>query len=363
MTSTLTLKHLVLLGIGPSHLRLLQSLARQRPADLNVTLVSPHTRRIEPALLPAFVAGHHPLDACCAPLEPLIRASGARHLLAHPVALDAGEQTVTLSNGDALHYQVLGLDAEPVPDRERVEAAMPGAREHALFVHPLEAFVQLWPRLAAMARERALQVAVVGGDTRAAELALAAAHALSRPHGSRITLITGGGPPAAEAPPALQPHLAAAFRRLAVTVLRDHCTAFVPGEVHMGSGARLLCDAPILAIEDNRPRWLGGSGLALDADGRIERHPSGQSTSHPAVFAAAPHPDPAADAALANNLRAALYGQPLRELPRAPDAVRWIAADGRRALVASGPLSAAGRLVWAWKDRRDRQRLRDLSAP
>ena len=73
---------------------------------------------------------------------------------------DATGRRVQLSSGDALPYDVLSVNVEPVVPREKIEEQMPGARRNALFTRPLENFVQLWPQLQSLAQERALQVAV-----------------------------------------------------------------------------------------------------------------------------------------------------------------------------------------------------------
>ena len=79
------------------------------------------------------------------------------------MALDANAQTVTLANGDTLAYDWLSLNTGPVMDRASLESLMPGARDHALFVRPIESFAQLWPRMIEKARAQKVPLAVVGG--------------------------------------------------------------------------------------------------------------------------------------------------------------------------------------------------------
>ena len=161
-------KHLVLLGAGRAHMQVLGSLARQGSGNLAITLVAPHPYYIESAMLAAYVAGDCALDELRLPIDRLVERSGAVFVPAHVIALDPDGRRVQLSSGDALPYDVLSINLEPAVERERIEQAMPGARANALFTHPLEAFVQLWPQLRALAAQRALQVAVVGDDVSAA---------------------------------------------------------------------------------------------------------------------------------------------------------------------------------------------------
>jgi len=157
------------------------------------------------------------------------------------------------------------------------------------------------------------------------------------------------------------------LRERGITVLQELCVAIEAGHVRLGNGARVACDAPVLAFGTSAPRWLGSSGLALDVQGFIATGRTLQSTSHPQVFAAgdvasradAPRPRSGVYAVragppLAHNLRRAVGGGDLRPYrPQARSLNLLSSADGR-ALLAWGPWSAYGRWVWRWKDRIDR---------
>ncbi len=118
--------------------------------------------------------------------------------------LDPVGRMVQLSSGHTLSYDVLAVNLEPLIDRAAVEAELPGARQNAMFMHPLEGFGQLWPQLEAMAQQQPMHVAIIGHDLHAAELAMCAAQGLWEPQGSRVSLLTHGLAPFADAPPRLQ---------------------------------------------------------------------------------------------------------------------------------------------------------------
>ena len=260
MTVNPSRKHLVLLGAGRAHLQVLKSLAQQGSANMSVTLVSPHPYYIESCMLPAHVAGDYALEDLRIPLDRLVEASGAAFVPAHVIALDATGRRVQLSSGDALPYDVLSVNVEPVVPREQIEEQMPGARRNALFTRPLENFVQLWPQLQSLAQERALQVAVVGDDVPAIELAMAVAHALAAPHGSRVSLVAGDAPLLADQP-TLQRRVLARLKALNITVLQDRCVGMDGRALQLASGATLMCDAPLLAGGAATPAWLRDAGL------------------------------------------------------------------------------------------------------
>ena len=382
-------RRLLLLGGGLAHLHLLASLRQQPLPGVQVTLVTPQPRLVHAGMLAGFVAGQHALAECTTLLEPLVQQSGARWLAARAVKLDAPANALLLDDGTTLKFDWLSLCQEPMQDRDALERALPGAREHGLFVRPLHAFCALWPRVPELAAAKALRVAVIGGwggaevgapigtemvdadasSGLAVELALAIRHRLP---GSAVTLVTGGALLAHGCPPTLQKRLAQALRQRNVTVLADCAVQLHAGEIALGSGARLACDVPLVATRPNAPAWLAGSGLALDGQGWLAVDACGRSTSHAHVFAAgqdSAHPnananaDPAfasarsthAVAALfAANLAAAVAGQPVRPQPPAAHPLRLISCGDGHAIAAWGSYCAQGRWVGWLKRRMDR---------
>jgi len=365
MTSSLTIRNLVLLGAGHAHLHVLHGLAQRRSADLNITVIAPHSRPLYSGMVPGFMTGHYALDDCLIPLEPLANACGARHVNASAIGLDLERNRVLLNDGHSVAWDWLSINTGTVLDRDVIERQMPGARANALFVRPIEAFGKLWPEVRALAATRPIHVAVVGAGATGLELAMAAAHAL--PQGSRVTVVTGGPPVAAHYTAGLRQRVQRALRRLDITVLPDLCTGFGPGEVRLASGARLACDAPLLAVGAQAPGWLQDSGLALDEAGFIAVNSFQQSIHHSQVFAAgdvasrvdAPHPRSGVYAVragppLLENLRASMAGEPLKAYHPATRSLNLLACGDRHAVGAWGNFSFEGRWVRRWKDRIDR---------
>ena len=362
----MSLKHLLLLGAGHAHVQVLAGLARNRPAGLAITVIAPHTRQLYSGMVPGFVAGHYKLDECTMALDGLLARSGARHLQDSGAELDAAAGTVTLTSGQKVAYDWLSLNTGPVMDRDHIEAQMPGAREHALFVRPMEAFGQLWPRVAEMASQRGIHLAVVGAGAAGLELAMAAAHALGP--GSRVTLLAGGQLPGASYPAGVQRRIARALQRLRIEVVQGACAGMAPQGLLLASGEQLACDLPLLAVGAQAPQWLAGSGLTLDKAGFVAVNRYQQSTSHPAVFAVgdvasradAPHARSGVYAVRAGppllaNLRAAMHGQPLTAYRPQQRTLNLLSCGSRHAIAVWGGLSLEGAWVWRWKDRIDRR--------
>ncbi|MBA4175067.1 MAG: pyridine nucleotide-disulfide oxidoreductase [Leptothrix sp. (in: Bacteria)] len=384
------MKRLLLLGGGHAHLHVLAALAQQRLAAAEVMLVTPHASLVYSGMVPGLVAGHYTAEQCRIDLAPLAAAAGVSLVSGAAVALDAAARRVHLADGRTAEYELLSLDTGSEQRRER----LPGAAGQALFVRPIEAFVQGQQGLAALAAQRAIDVVVLGGGAAGFELALALQHRLHAAGAAagaaaagggaaelaRVALVTGGAEPLAGYPPAVLRAGARVLAAARITVFREAAAAIEPGIVRLASGARLACDAAVVATGAEAPSWLAGSGLALCERGFVLTGPTLQSRSHPEVFAAgdvatredAPHPKSGVHAVragppLAANLRRFVEGAPLQPYRPPARTLNLLSCGARSALTVRGGLALGerffGAAAWWWKDRIDRGFIARFSAP
>ena len=359
------MKRLVLLGGGHTHLHVMTAMAREPMPGVQAVLATPHPRQIYSGMLPGWVAGHYTLDECSIAIEPLARAAKVELAQSPAVSLDAKERTVTLADGRVAEYDVLSLDIGATVDRD----AVPGAREHGLFVRPLEHFVQLFDRVPALAADRVLDVVVVGGGAAGFEVAMAVHHRLNGAglERARVCLVTGDATVLPGFDPKVRQRAIESLRRARITLMNQKVVEVAATHLQLDNGARLVCDVPLMALQAVAPPWLRDSGLALDERGFVSTTATLQSTSHPEVFAAgdiAARNDRAlprsgvfavrAGPALALNLRRRLAGGELMPWQPRERSLYLLSCGERRAIASWGSLSAQGRWVWWWKDQIDR---------
>lgn len=358
-------RQLVLLGAGHAHMHVLSQLAAQPLVGARITLVAPHPRQVYSGMVPGFVAGHYTQDDCTISLEPLVRRGGIRWLTRSVRALDAQAQTVQFDDGSAMHYDWLSINTGPVINRSLLEQTLPGAREHGLFIRPIEAFASLWPKVAGMGRQLPLRIAVIGAGATGIELSMAVRHRLPS---AAITLLCGDAPAGAMYPAPVQARLIAALKARKITLIQDSAVGLTGTAVQLASGATLACDVPLIAIGAQAPPWLESSGLALDAQGFIAVDALQRSTSHANVFAAGDvstrQDRPVArngviamraGPALSHNLRATVAGRSPKAHKPPANTLNLISCGDRYAIGAWGTTSFEGRWVWQlknWIDRR-----------
>jgi selenide,water dikinase len=364
------MRHLVLLGGGHAHVHVLAALAAEHLVAARVTLVSPYERQLYSGMVPGHLSGRYAIDACAIALRPWARAAGAEFIETTACGLDARTRQVQLADGRSLHYDVLSVDTGPVLDRDTI----PGAREHAMFVRPIEQFVPLWERLRALAEARALGIVVVGGGAAGVELAFAIEQRLRER--ARVSLVCGAAGLLPGLDEGLRRRVIRRLKRQRITAFAEDCAAVHADHVVLASGMKLACEAPIIALGASAPPWLADSGLALDARGFIATGPTLQSTSHPEVFAAgdvstrvdAPHPKSGVYAVragppLAFNVRRQVAGGELQAWQPQKRALYLLSCGAGHAIGTWGGWGFEGGWVWRWKDHIDRRFIQRYSDP
>jgi NADH dehydrogenase FAD-containing subunit len=339
----LTIKRLVLVGASPAHLQIVAAFKAAPRADTDVILVTPLDYAVHSTLLSGMVSGQHDPAQCTVLLEDLVKGSTIKTVRAQCTGIDTATRQVRLSSGHAMHYDVLSLDTHPVVDRDAIDTQVPGAKQYAMFTQPPEQFAKLWPQVLAHAAQKALHISVLGAGAQGVELAMALQHRLPT---CRVTLITGPAAPVAAHPLGLQRRVMAALKARNITVLKDSCSTIEETCLHLSSGASLLCDIPVVAIDGHPPAYLADSGLALNDDGSLRINPYHQSTSHSHVFTDTSACGFEAGAAFNANIRAVLDDKPPKSAVPARHALNLISCGPRKVIASWGAIHFPSALAW-----------------
>jgi NADH dehydrogenase FAD-containing subunit len=101
------MKRLVLVGGGHAHLSVLRALAREKPADVEVVMVTPSAHQNYSGMLPGWMAGHYTQAQCQIELLPLAQSAHARTVVDHIIGMDADRRCVRLPDGRHIEYDLL----------------------------------------------------------------------------------------------------------------------------------------------------------------------------------------------------------------------------------------------------------------
>lgn len=350
----MAIKKLVFLGAGHAHLYALAAFKASPRIDTDIHLITPYDHVVYSHMVPDMVAGHHSADDCTISLPKLLDKSAIKITYAVCTGIDTATQTVHLNNGTTLHYDLLSIDTGSVMDKDVIDAHIPGAKKHAVFIRPMEQFVKLWSQIETHAHDKSLRISVIGAGAAGIEMAMALQHKLPHCH---ISLVTGPVPPATGYTAGVQKRVMQALKQRNITVLQDSVARMDATQLYLASGASLACDIPLLTIGDHAPTWLKDSGLALDEHGTLAVNAFQQSTSHANVFAAGNFAERTGPALYAN-LRASLLKHPLKAHPIALRTLNLITCGQRIAIASWGNVTLQGKWVWRWKNVRDQRWLR-----
>jgi hypothetical protein len=353
---------LVLVGTGMAHAGLLAQLARWRSQNPTkpqahdelvaasraggVVLVAPRPSGLQPGLLQSELCGHAEPGHSAWDWQSLLQGSGVRHIPAHVAAVHTAARELELVDAaghtQRLPFARLSINTEASISRQAIEQRIPGAKEHAVFAHPSEALLKLWPalaeRVAGQAAGEPFRISVVGAGPSGSALAFACQ---SRWPNCAITLV---GPDDWEQSlgSALRGGLARAYQGAGIHRLVDRCTSIQPLAatqdhqavlLHTDSGLKLHTHAPLIAFGSAPAPWASSAAGLTD------------------VWLTEPGASGWADWKAGPNLARAIA---TKQHPTHPTRNPSLLPTSRgRALGAFGPLALEATWLWAWHNRRE----------
>jgi selenide,water dikinase len=372
-----SVRDLVLVGGGHSHVQVIRGWAMRPLSGVRLTVVLDRAEALYSGMVPGIVAGDYGASECEIDVLPLARRAGARVILASATAIDAEVQRIALAGRGAIAYDVASLDVgSSVRGLE-----LPGVREHALATRPIRDFVDRLDLALAAARERArvrgsavLRILVVGGGAAGVELAFTS-EARLRAGGLRaeVAIASDGDELLSGASDALRRRVLEEARARGVAVHAGVRVARVSESgIALEGGGAIACDLAIWATGAAPTPLVTASALPKDERGFVRVRDTLQVEGHDTLFAAGDCASLASAAwlpkagvyavregpVLAENLRLALSGEPLRAFRPQRDFLALLNLGERRALGGKWGAAFAGARVWRLKDAIDRRFVR-----
>lgn len=362
---------LVLIGGGHSHVQVLKSLAMDPVAGLRTTLISRDVMTPYSGMLPGYVAGHYAWRDIHIDLAPLAAAAGARLIEDHVEGLDPQEQRIITAGRPPIRYDLLSINSGSAPSLEHIV----DADRFGIPVKPINQFVPKWQSLLRRLREfdgDRFRLAIVGGGAGGVELALAIRYRLEvieQIDAVEILLISAADRLLVGHNDGVRDRMRKLLsdRRLDVH-LSARVTSVREGVLETDVDGSIRVDEVLWVTQAAPQTWPAASGLAVDESGFVLVNDKLQSLSHPTIFAAGdiatlendPRPKAGVFAVrqapvLAENLKRASVGQPLRPYKPQAQFLSLISTGGKHAIASRGDFAAQGWWVWRWKNWLDRR--------
>ena len=368
------MKHLVLVGAGHAHAQVLLYWAANPMPDVVLTVVSPERLVPYSGMVPGWLAGTYRFEEIAIDFAALCVSAGARWVVAELDGMEPEHQSLHLSNGETLVYDIGSLNVgstlrPPVP--YDTGATVISLRPLSELRSRYQAFVDNW---FTEATDQPVTVTAVGGGAAGFESLLAVLHRLrqARPNRQVNGALMSSGT-------MLLPGFAPAARRAALRTLAQAGVLLQLGSTWCADAQR-PSDLVLWATGAEAHEWqldpLRRGCLAVSKQGFVRVDAQLRSLSHPQIFAVGDcaHWGSETDAlpkagvyavrmgpVLSHNLCAALGGEPLTVYEPQRRFLALLATADGRAIASRGGFGASGAWAWYLKDYIDRRFMRHFA--
>lgn len=367
-------KQLVLIGGGHAHMTTLANLHLFLARGYGATVIGPSPHHYYSGMGPGMLAKVYRPEEIRFDTRRVVEKQGARFVLGKAVRIDARAKVVHLAGNQTLPYDVLSCNAG-----SSVPQTLPGmetARE--LFsVKPIERLMEAQARLLALAGQKRINVAIIGGGPSAVEVAGNVWRLLhdAKVAPPQITVFAGSG---------LMPRQSESIRnRARRSLTRRGITIISParaqeireGKIVLDSGAVHEADLIFLALGIAPSQLFADSGLATGPDGGLLVNEFLQCPEYPNIFGGGDciHFQPQSldkvgvyavreNPVLLHNLLATLDGAPLEKFDPGGDYLLIYNLGDGTGIFRKRSLIFGGRLAFRLKDYIDRRFMRKFQA-
>ena len=370
--TTPTVKHLVLVGGGHSHLSVLRSFGMKPMPGLAITLISRDIVTPYSGAMPAYLAQQIEHRDMHIDLRPLAQFASVRLIQAEVSSIDLERKLVSVKDRPDIPFDIISLNIGSRPDAELIK----GADRHALAVKPIDDFLTGWNKLRKRAQRKLqndehFKLAIIGGGPASVELAFATQARLASEletsvsdlKNLEIQLFTADSCLLKSHNSKTREFTASELARRNIETKSDcRIVEIKPGALITQDGESVEFDEAIFATGASIPEWPFECGLQRSEDGFIEVKATLQSSNFEFVFATGDaatirgeeRPKSGVYAVrqgkvLADNLRRYATGRPLRNyFPQRKALALMNLCDGR-AIASRGDLFFEGRSMWRLK--------------
>lgn len=364
-----TMRRVVLVGAGHAHVEVIREWAKRPPERAELVLVVDRNPAIYSGMVPGMIAGQY--RACDLEIDgiALARRAGGRVVQEPAAGVSRSQRVISTESGASVEYDWASLDVGSTV----VGCELPGVADHALAARPIQSLIAGVGDLVARARvlpeREPFRLSIVGAGAGGVELALCFEARLRRDAGRavRVTLLDRGAAPLPGAPDALVRRVSRVLARRGVHFRGGvDVTALDGPNALLADGSKVEAEAVVWVPGPAAHAFLGNGDLPLDRRGFVRIGPTlevegterlfavGDCASLPGMQKAGVYAVRAGPI-LADNLRRALTGQPLRRYVPQREFLSLLNLGDGTALGCKRGIPFEGRWVMRLKDRIDRR--------
>lgn len=373
------MQQLLLIGAGHAHAFVLEAFAKQSEPGIAITVVSDSPLAAYSGSVPTWLAGECTLRETQIDVAALCQRANARLMLSPANMVNTQERYVALANGERVNFDVASVN---------IGSTLTSPQQHGenlpmlLAMRPLSSLHQRWQALQNDIRHLpsggAQRVVGVGGGAAGCETLMSVLAQLRKQRPDidwqgHLLSASNALPDAGRLPRWLTQR---ALSQAGITVHSDQRgEALVAGGITTQNGKHIAADIVLWATGAVGHPWLMSTELPLDQYGFIRVNNTLEVTGQPNIFAAGdcaaftpalpnagvyavrmgPH--------LADNLRHACHGEPLRLWQPPKRVLALIGTGDGRAIASRGGFGVSGKWIWRWKKQIDTRFIARFNPP
>lgn len=272
-------KHLVLVGGGHAHLKILLKLADFTRRGHRVTLVSPSPYHYYSGMGPGLLSGIFQPHETRFHIQRMTQERGGTFIENRVIGLDASRQVLYLQSGEQLPFDLVSFNAGSY-----VTGSSEEHRQWLIPAKPIENLLRARSEILARLPD-GLKFVVVGGGPAGVEIAGNLWRLISKQGGQGdITLVASGGILPGMPSRAQELTRASLQRRRIRIIEKERATVAEAGQLSLSGGEPLACDMAFLATGVAPSPIFRHSDAALGEDGSLLVDEHLRSVSHPVLF-------------------------------------------------------------------------------
>jgi len=277
-------KQLVLIGGGHAHMVTLANLHSFIEKGYEVTVIGPSPYHYYSGMGPGMLSRIYRPEEIRFATKIAVEKQGGRFVLGKAVRIDPAGKNVHLEDGTTIAYDILSCNVGSSVPRDVVN--LKGDGRDVFSVKPIEKLQEAQVRLLALASERTITVAVIGGGPSSIEIAGNTWRLLKDAGKHRATIQIFAGTGLMKRYPVSVRHRAyTSLVSRGVEVLESsHVKEIKRGQIILESGLEFSSDFIFLAVGVQPSPLFRDSGLPTGPDGGLLVNEHLQSPAHPEIF-------------------------------------------------------------------------------
>lgn len=259
-------KHILLLGAGHTNIQVLHLLAVIDRSIFDLTLVSDHEYSSYSGMIPTYMAGFYKQSQLQFNLKEICQKYNYRFIQGEVVEISAESNTVLLSNGPRLDYDICSINIGIKPQVIPTDAE---SRSGIIYLKPISNLIHQWNQIISHPTD-SLRFAIIGGGAAAFEIAIACRRHFSNLN-HKVVMITGSSKLLSSEIPLVQKYARDCLRKMGIDLIEGLRVEKINSDHFiLSDGKEILRQIVLLATTASAPSIFKKSNLPISAAGFIQ---------------------------------------------------------------------------------------------